>query len=231
MTSTAAKRIRRSAEDSRLRILEAAEDRLVRFGPEGVRVQTIAADLGLTDAAIHHHFGSREGLVRALVERTVGDMKERILAAEREWNGKSVDVSALIRIVGETYGDKGYSKLISWMLLAGWRPGSTGLLRPLAEAIHATRVMRTRKRRLPPPDLEDTLFTVELVSTTLFADALVGSAMRRAVGLPANNATRGAFVDWLSGLIDGHLNRRSERLLSSGTRAEAIAPAGDRNDG
>ena len=56
-------RVRRSRDEAQHAILEAAEKRLREGGPEAVRVQHVAADLGITDAAIHHHFGSRQLLV------------------------------------------------------------------------------------------------------------------------------------------------------------------------
>ena len=67
MAKKPAVRIRRTPEASKAAILAAAERRLIREGPEGVRVQRIAADLGMTDAAVHYHFGSREALVEALL--------------------------------------------------------------------------------------------------------------------------------------------------------------------
>ena len=51
------RRVRRQPDEARRLILEAAEKRLVEGGPEAVRVQLVAGDLGLTDAAVHHHFG------------------------------------------------------------------------------------------------------------------------------------------------------------------------------
>src|SRR5258705_13764602 len=63
MVSTTAKRIRRTTEAARRAILEAAERRLIEDGPDGVRVQHIAADLGMTGEALHYHFVSREALI------------------------------------------------------------------------------------------------------------------------------------------------------------------------
>ena len=62
-----ATRRRLPADESRRRILQAAEKRLIEDGPEGVRVQLVARDVGITDAAVHHHFGSRRGLLEALL--------------------------------------------------------------------------------------------------------------------------------------------------------------------
>ncbi|MDO9127858.1 MAG: helix-turn-helix domain-containing protein, partial [Parvibaculum sp.] len=65
----APKRVRRTAEEARRLILDAAEERLAKQGPEGLRLQDIARDVGISHPAILHHFESREGLVRALIAR------------------------------------------------------------------------------------------------------------------------------------------------------------------
>ena len=58
--ATATKRMRRSVEVSKQTILERAEHYLIAEGLNGVKVQKIARDLGLSDAAIHYHFGNRQ---------------------------------------------------------------------------------------------------------------------------------------------------------------------------
>lgn len=60
-------RVRRTVDEARRLILEAAERRLAAGGAEAVRVQSVAADVGVTDAAVHYHFGSRQGLLDAVV--------------------------------------------------------------------------------------------------------------------------------------------------------------------
>ena len=60
-------RTRRSAPEARRAILEAAEKRLREGGPEAVRLQDLARDLGVSHPAILHHFGSREKLIRAVM--------------------------------------------------------------------------------------------------------------------------------------------------------------------
>ena len=77
----AAKRIRRTAEEARRLILDAAEERLARQGPEGLRLQDIARDVGISHPAILHHFESREGLVRALVGRANRQLRDTLLSA------------------------------------------------------------------------------------------------------------------------------------------------------
>src|SRR5438105_386202 len=60
-------RLRRKSEEARALILDAAEKRLIEGGPEALRLQDLARDLRISHPLILHHFGSREGLVGALI--------------------------------------------------------------------------------------------------------------------------------------------------------------------
>ena len=71
------KRIRRTPEEARALILRAARERLSRTGPEGLRLQDIAADAGISHPSILHHFGNREGLVRALTREAAEELRHR----------------------------------------------------------------------------------------------------------------------------------------------------------
>src|SRR5262245_22968737 len=75
----AAPRRRLPAEEARERILEAARTRLKECGPDGLRLQDIAADVGVAHPTVLHHFGNREGLVRALVNRTLVDLEKYLV--------------------------------------------------------------------------------------------------------------------------------------------------------
>src|SRR5260370_23171471 len=75
------KRARRTPEEARRLILESARQLIARAGPEGLRLQDIAADAGISHPSILHHFGSREGLVRALTQQAVAELRDRLLAA------------------------------------------------------------------------------------------------------------------------------------------------------
>src|SRR5947209_17945464 len=75
------KRLRRSPEEARRLILETAQELIARAGPEGLRLQEIAAAAGISHPLILHHFGSREGLVRALTQQAVTELRDRLIAA------------------------------------------------------------------------------------------------------------------------------------------------------
>src|SRR5437868_6232783 len=65
-------RRRLSPEASREAALDAARALLVEGGPQAVTLKAVAARIGRTHANVLHHFGSAEGLQRALIERMAG---------------------------------------------------------------------------------------------------------------------------------------------------------------
>src|SRR6201981_1464702 len=75
------KRRRRTPEEARRLILETAQALIASTGPEGLRLQDIAAAAGISHPLILHHFGSREGLVRALTRQAVAELRDKLVAA------------------------------------------------------------------------------------------------------------------------------------------------------
>src|SRR5947199_358921 len=62
-------RQRRTADEARAEILDAAERILVETGPGAIRLQQVAELVGVSHPTVLHHFGTREALVAAVVER------------------------------------------------------------------------------------------------------------------------------------------------------------------
>jgi AcrR family transcriptional regulator len=59
------------AEDTRERILDAAEHLFAERGFDGTSIRDVTAEAGVNLAAVHYHFGSKEDLLRAVLERVV----------------------------------------------------------------------------------------------------------------------------------------------------------------
>src|SRR6202166_2356399 len=74
-----AKRSRRTPEEARRLILDAAQAAIARTGPQGLRLQDIAAEAGISHPLILHHFGSRAGLVRALTREAAAELRDRLV--------------------------------------------------------------------------------------------------------------------------------------------------------
>ena len=196
------KRRRLSASAAQRQILEAAEKRLIEGGPEAVRVQTLARELGVTDAAIYHHFESRQGLLDALLRHAGRGLKESISGVVEHFDAQHLRVAEIADLILDVYERRGYARLALWLRLSGWRERGSGMFQPLAEALHDARVKSADESGAPRPDFEDTLFAVVLLNSSLFAEAWMGRAMRRSAGLSADTATRDRYRRWLSRAIE-----------------------------
>lgn len=66
-------------QDTRTRLLEAAEQLFARHGYAGTSLRQITAAADANIAAVNYHFGNKEGLLTALLDRVVGALNaERI---------------------------------------------------------------------------------------------------------------------------------------------------------
>ena len=76
-------RRRMTPEESRSAALSAARELLVEVGPQAVTLKAVGARIGRTHANLLHHFGSAEGLQKALIEdlaaRIGGTIKAAVL--------------------------------------------------------------------------------------------------------------------------------------------------------
>lgn len=72
-----------SATSTKTQLLDVAEQLFLRSGL-GVSVRDITHAAGQNGAAIHYHFGSRDGLVGAVIARRAGDLASRRRAALEE---------------------------------------------------------------------------------------------------------------------------------------------------
>ncbi len=198
-------RRRRSAEDARTAILDAAEEQLAARGPDGIRLQELAASLGLSHPAILHHFGSRAGLVRALVQRTVQRLEQELIAILSSGVDPEVATDVLERVL-VVLADRKYARTLAWLYLAEGSEdepaasdplGHGGQLRRIADLVHGLRVAHVGKK-VP---YRDTLYTVALASMALFGQAVAGPAIQAGAGVE-----RKQFLRWFTGLLLTHLD-------------------------
>ena len=214
-----AKRKRRTAEDAKRVILDAAEKRLRELGPGAIRLQEIARDVGVSHPAILHHFGSRDGLMEAVVRRALFSLRTAVLDQVRQQMHGQVDLPAILDAVFGIVAERGHARLIAWLILEGSRlRDETRYLRSLAEAGHVRMVEGgwTEGRDF---DFEDMLFTVMLVGMTALGAGVAGDMMRYSSGLEDDADAEVRFRRWFS--------RRLTQYLAGWPPTEAArAPAG-----
>ena len=203
------KRVRRSAEESRRVILDAAAKRLAELGPEGIRLQDIARDVGISHPAILHHFESRAGLVTALVDRTATQLREKLLTVLEGGADQDFE-SQMPRLVNDTFealSDQGTAKLMSWMLMTNadtTQNPITSVIPEIAERGHQARIKLADKRGRPHPKREDTTFLTLLVANAAFGEAVIGDYHYKACGLGDDPAAPHRFRKWLGKLLSDY---------------------------
>ena len=202
-------RVRRTADDARATILDAAEKRLQEVGPAGIRLHDVAEDVGVSHPTVLHHFGSREALVQSVIERRVGALERDLLTEMAVRAGTDEDpVHDMIESVARTLGPGGHARIVAWLALSGHEPtqrDGAGF-----DAI-ARASFELRKARWKPrgkiPDFEDTYFTVLLGALAVFGDAIAGPLFRGDVDAEASKKTSIRFRKWLATLLHDHLDR------------------------
>jgi len=220
-------RTRRSAEQARRAILEAAEKRLREGGPEAVRLQDVARDLGVSHPAILHHFGSREGLMRALAEHVVARLETELLAGLRAAASETT-VLELLEGVFESLGEAGQARLLAWRALTGDEPPrdrrARALLGALADLVHERRSELARGLGRPAPPREDSEFVVWLAAAATLGDGVAGPVFDRSFGRGAEAPeTRRRFRAWLAKLLVAHEGVTPPRPGAPGSAREAVA--------
>lgn len=199
-------RKRHSADDAKQLILDAAEKRFRKGGIAAVRVQLVAQDVGMTDAAVHHHFGNREGLLAALVRRARRNVRAGLDAATRGWSGGTHDLASLSGLITEYYDRRGYARLAMWLTLSGIGGRGSGMLSDLVDALQRTASREAEESGQAIPTRTEIQSVVALFHLFHAAEPLFGEAMLRSVGLPNDAASRDRFRMWLLGALE-HLLR------------------------
>jgi AcrR family transcriptional regulator len=180
------------ASETRERILNAAEERLLVGGPAGLVLDAIAADAGVSKGGLLYHFASKEALIAGLCKRMLARF-DQALGDSRE-EGEGVAGSFTRAYLASTVTQEGKPADNSAQLMAG-------ILASLGhDSEHLEEVRNHFSRwhqRLEEDGLDDTTATI----VRLAADGLWLSAL---LGLPR---------------LRGDLGPRTIRALQSLTRA------------
>ena len=187
-------------------LLDAAERLFAEHGVEGISLRAINAEAGLSAAALHYHFGSKRGVLEAILERRMPELMGRrgdLLAAldtrseaptTREILGALIAPQVALLAEGGEAGIR-YIRLIHRLQADGdldfqfvierW-PGGVALLAPLLTRANPD---------LPRRDVEQRLaFAIDLMLPSLVkAPKPVGDDLERYVS---------ALLDFLAGAFE-----------------------------
>ena len=193
-----AKRLRRTPEEARRLILETAQELIARAGPEGLRLQEIAAAAGISHPLILHHFGSREGLVRALVHQAVGELRDKLIASV---GSADYSLEQQLDQVFDAFRD-GLAQRLAWLATidpAGPEADAAMIMRDIADSLHARHVAAASPGLAR--ERADTESLIHLIAVAAFGDAILGPRLRRSAGLPPTSDAEHRFRAWFADLL------------------------------
>lgn len=205
------KRVRRSPDEARTLILDAADRVFAKKLPDTVGLKDVAREAGVSHALVTHYFGTYDGLVEATLERRFHQMRDVLLPRMIRLLAENADASALLaahrREVASAVGDPAMVRLGIWAALSGRAEASDFFphrmqgLKLIADALAA----RSKAKR---DDLEIAL-------VTSFALAVVwktaGRAIAGAMGKRPSKELDAWFEERTADMLDAFLDRSARR--------------------
>ena len=172
-----AKRRRLDAAGAREAILAAAESLLINEGPDGLRLTEVATRAGVSHPNVLYHFGSVAELQSQLAQRVAVRLADEVARVFQSDGGLPITVDNVVSSVFEVFDERGYARLLAWLVLAQITPGFDALgakLEMLRSAIAMHPALRgeehaERRRRLVP--------AIELVIVSAVGYGLVGKTV------------------------------------------------------
>src|SRR3954471_17339397 len=108
-------RRRRTPDEARLEILDAAERVFTEFQPDQVGLKDVAREAGVSHALITHYFGTYAGLIEAALERRIRGLRESLLSRLRE-SGALHRPGEMIAMLFRALEDPVHLRLVRWLL-------------------------------------------------------------------------------------------------------------------
>jgi AcrR family transcriptional regulator len=201
----------RDATLTRSRLLRAGEQRFARDGVTGARLSDVVREAGQSnDSAVGYHFGSRQGLLDAIVTKHVATMDLTRTLPPRE-EGLRALVDAIVAPTAALLGtDEGRDFLRITEQLADWSGvGSGQQAAPLRGTVIGTQ-LEALTRRLG----ERIGLPLSRERVALMVTFLTGALAARARSVESGQRQRMAhdrFVEHLVDVLTGALTARSGR--------------------
>jgi AcrR family transcriptional regulator len=195
------KRKRLSGEEARQRILDAADQELRKSGPDGLKLTSLAKELGVSHQAILHHFGSRDGLVEAVVRRALESLWAELAGGLRVLEDHERGTGVLLDRAFDVMVDQGHGRLLAWLALADPH-GEMQKEEPLAFLAQMSHAVRERDHG--PSDLRDTTFMLIMLSHVVLGMSVFEEGAFVAAGLGDDPSAKKEYRSWVRDLVVRH---------------------------
>lgn len=198
-------------DTTRDRLLDAAERLLAERGLAATSVRAVCAEAGANVAAVHYHFGSKDALADAVLERRMGELTTRRLAMLEPLESQArppvrAVVEALVRPLADFTLDREGAGRSYVRFLAGLQATDERDRIAVAFAPQYERLAPILERSLPDVAPEIVAFRLDLVSAPLLATlADPDHALRhwQDDSSPLYDHLVDALVDAVTGTLEG----------------------------
>jgi AcrR family transcriptional regulator len=162
-------------------VLDAATTLFATRGPATVSVRDIAAAAGVNHALVHRHFGTKQEVLQAVLERAV----QEIAAATDEIADRRVNLQQRFQIVAE---HEAYWRALARAILDNEDPRMLQRdfpnVRRMLELLQAEQQQpRSRRKQTPPPAPVDARIVVGTISALIMGWLLFEPFLLAATGL------------------------------------------------
>ena len=180
-------RRRRSPDEARAQALACARTLLIAKGPDGVTLQAIAREIGVTHGALLHHFGSAARLQSALMAAMVQDLTAALETAVVHVRSNNAARRTVIDIMFDAFDRGGAGQLAAWIALSNRYEH----LEPVREAVEGLVAALNEKVRavpgVPPRHIPSALLFITLCA---FGEAMIGGPLRDMLGRDRDSIRR-----------------------------------------
>jgi TetR/AcrR family transcriptional regulator, repressor for neighboring sulfatase len=200
-------RTRRTPEEGRQLLLDAAEALFVEKGPDAVGLQSIAKRAGVSHSLITHYFGTYEKLVVEVVQRRnlslVSEVRQELSAISTE-----VGTRELIDRFFSVLRNPAHTKLRAWMFLSGralQQEVAAAMLTVLVDALygHSLQVAQAKGLKAPTRESVGMAFLIGICATQWYT--LAGDGLGRKVGVGPVREAEERFQSALGDMLSGWL--------------------------
>lgn len=175
-------RVRRSPEDARTHILDAADAVFREQLPDAVGLREIAAAAGVSHGLVTHYFATYDGLVSAVIARRLDAARTAAFAHLAQMTF-AADEAPLLSVLVDLLEDRTLVRLVVWSFLTGRGGDIVGRDGQVGRLIDG---MAVRLAAVGTPIARDRLELAAMVAlATVTGWAVLGGAMDRAFGRAA----------------------------------------------
>jgi AcrR family transcriptional regulator len=178
--------------DTRTSLLDSAERLFAELGIAGASMRAITRAAGANLAAVHYHFGSKEGLVKAVFSRRLEPLNrnrlERLEALAMTGRGRDVEgiieafVVPPLQMIGREPGGRAFAQLLARAVMEPGADSRELVLEQFEEVV--SRFTSALEQALPQLSREETLWRFHFMIGSLSFTAGLGFLVEHRTGVP-----------------------------------------------